>query len=186
MQIFVGSSNPVKVSAVVTAASETWPEILVTGVEVESGISTQPRSDVETRTGSQNRASAAFLHGQKQAQETTTEIWLGVGLEGGVFETGNGEMWSTVWVTVTADGKQFFEANGARFKVPEIIAKTIRLGEDMGPVVEKIVGEADVRKKQGMIGVITNGFVDRTEEYMGICKMALGLYHGHDWLKKYL
>jgi non-canonical (house-cleaning) NTP pyrophosphatase len=39
-------------------------------------------------------------------------------------------------------------------------------------------GEKDVRSKQGMIGIITNGFVDRTEEYTGITKMALGLWYG--------
>jgi len=75
------------------------------------------------------------------------------------------------------------EANGARFKVPEPIATLILKGGDMGPVVEKLVGVSDVRQKQGMIGIITNGFVDRTEEYSGITKMALGLWYGRKWYR---
>ena len=51
----------------------------------------------------------------------------------------------------------------------------------MGPLVSKITGESDVRKKQGFIGVLTDGFVDRTEEYSGIAKMALGVWYGRNW-----
>ena len=47
----------------------------------------------------------------------------------------------------------------------------------------KKLGEADVRSKQGMVGVVTKNFVDRTEEYTGIIKMALGLWYGRDWKK---
>lgn len=179
MQIFVGSTNPVKINAVVTAASETWPEVVVKGCDIPSGIPDQPWGDAETKQGAINRAKAALKFGQSQTAELPDQI-LGVGLEGGVFEYGH-ELWSTVWVAVVDSKDQIATANGARFQVPERIAQLIRAGEEMGPVVEKLVGKADVRKKQGMIGVITNNFVDRTEEYSGISKMALGLWYGRDW-----
>jgi len=36
-----------------------------------------------------------------------------------------------------------------------------------------------------MIGVVTNNFVDRTEEYSAIIKMALGLWYGRTWQKDF-
>jgi inosine/xanthosine triphosphatase len=182
--IFVGSTNPVKVNAVTTAASETWPEVMVHSIDVPSGINDQPIGDQETSQGARNRAQAALEDGITQLQSDRPDSQppntLGVGLEGGVFHH-QGGLWSTVWVAVTDTQGNIFEANGARFKVPDLIADLIKEGKEMGPVVERLVGEADVRSKQGMIGVITNNFVDRTEEYTGITKMALGLWYGRDW-----
>lgn len=189
MHIFVGSTNPVKVNSVVGAASETWPDVVVEGFDVPSGIAEQPTSDNETKTGAINRAQAALYDGLAKHESDTFELdqdqVLGVGLEGGVFEDDEGQMWSTVWAVVL-DKTGFMEfANGARFKVPDVVAEAIRRGEEMGPIISKVVGESDVRKKQGMIGITTKGFVDRTEEYQGIAKLALGLWHGRDWLKEY-
>ncbi len=207
MHLFVGSTNPVKINAVVTAASETWPSVIVQGRDVPSGVAAQPRSDQETRTGARNRALAALDEGlsaaKNSAQRTDTQNHahtahssqdlsyikpkpsesLGVGLEGGVFEL-DGEIWSTVWAAVVDSSGQFYESNGARFKVPEVIAQRILAGEEMGPVVNQVIGQGDVRHTIGMIGVITNRFVDRTEEYSSIAKMALGLWSGRDWDKQ--
>lgn len=181
MHIFVGSTNPVKINAVVTAASETWPEATVIGISVPSGVSDQPRTDQETYQGAANRAQAVLAAGLMQEKLDASELAVGIGLEGGVFERDDGQLWSTVWAVVCDQQQKLFSANGARFQVPEIIAKIIQAGQEMGPVVEKLVGESDIRSKQGMIGVITQSFVDRTEEYSGISKMALGLYYGQGW-----
>ena len=186
MHLFVGSTNPVKINAVTTAASETWPDVQVMGFDVPSGIAAQPRTDLETRTGARNRALAALDEGvsflkKDQKRIRTLEV-LGVGLEGGVFEQ-EGEVWSTVWVAVVDIDGVFYESNGARFKVPDLIAEPILAGEEMGPIVNKLFGGADVRRTNGAIGVITNNFVDRTEEYGAIAKMALGLWYGRDWEK---
>lgn len=189
MYIFVGSHNPVKINAVITASSETWPTVTVEGIDVASGISEQPISDAETKLGASNRSKNVLAEGiKKLANEKTsfldTEV-LGIGLEGGVYEDEQGLMWSTVWGIVTdMQGKQYF-SNGARFLVPEVVAQQIRAGGEMGPIISSVVGESDIRKKQGMIGIITNGFVDRTEEYANIAKLALGLWYGKDWLVKH-
>lgn len=182
MLLCVGSANPVKINAVTIAGSETWPEATVHGFDVPSGIPEQPFGDDQTRLGAQNRARAAFERGSGEYGHKVSEM-LGIGLEGGVIEQ-YGELWSTVWVAVTADTETFFESNGARFKVPNQIAQPILAGEEMGPVVAAVVGDSDVRKKQGAIGVVTNNFVDRTEEYTGIAKLALGLWYGRDWYQQ--
>lgn len=191
MKLFVGSTNPVKLNAVTTAASETWPDVVVESRDVPSGVASQPMTDVETRTGARNRALAALDEGLQllddpnlpARQKFKPSEALGIGLEGGVFEL-DGELWSTVWVAVVDAEENIFESNGARFKIPDLIAQPILRGEEMGPVVNKLFGGKDVRRTNGAIGVVTNNFVDRTEEYGAIAKMALGLWYGRDWDKQ--
>ncbi len=180
MKIYVASTNPVKINSVINAASETWPEVEVKGFSTESGVPEQPIGDDVTREGAENRAKAVLKIAQ---DEGIDQDFLGVGLEGGVFLDENQVMWATVWAAVIDLEENIYHSNGARFKVPEKIAELIKSGEEMGPVVAQIVGEGNVKQKQGMIGVITHNFVDRTEEYTGIVKLALGLWYGRDWLK---
>lgn len=181
MNIFVGSTNPVKINAVTIAISESFPDAKIIGIEVKSGVSDQPRSDDETKKGAINRANAAFESAPLELKSSDKNSILGVGLEGGVFENEAGELWSTVWVCVVDSEGQTYESCGARFKIPEIIAQPIREGGEMGPVVDKIVGGVSVRQGGGAIGVVTKNFIDRTEEYTIIAKMALGLWFGRNW-----
>lgn len=190
MHLFVGSTNPVKVNAVTIAASESWPEAAVTGFEVASGISEQPMSDEETRQGAVNRAKNALTQGLSQISSSvdTSLQALGIGMEGGVFLrtdatdlSQRNELWSTVWAAVVDTQGNLFETNGARFKIPDPIAQPILEGQEMGPVVGALFGDMDAKKKNGAIGLVTNNFIDRTEEYTGIIKLALGLWFGRNW-----
>lgn len=187
MQIFVGSENPVKINSVILAASEQWPDVVVHGFSVPSGISEQPRTDDETRAGAENRAEKALEVGIKTLKKDAkgkAQTFLGVGMEGGVFLNENGELWSTVWVTVIDADRKSFSVNGARFKVPDAIAQPILAGGEMGPVVGSFFKDSKLKQKQGAIGVITEGFVDRTEEYAGLAKLAIGLWFGREWEKR--
>lgn len=185
MIIFVGSTNPVKINAIKIASQTAWPNAQIIGMEADSNVSSQPRSDEETRLGAKNRALHVLEAGLKTLSETqlnqTQDQILGVGLEGGVFESQPGELWSTVWVAAVDQNKKYFESNGARFKLPAVITNKLLAGEEMGPAVADLVAEPDVRQKQGAIGVVTKGFVDRTQEYAIIAKLALGLWYGQDW-----
>lgn len=180
MQIFVGSTNPVKINAVIVAASEKWPEVTVGSFEVKSGINEQPMSDEETKQGAENRARLVLKEGLRQTKVAPKEVCLGIGLEGGVFKFED-ELWSTVWAIVVDQQSNIYSSNGARFKIPAIIAQSILTGGEMGPVVSQLFGGVDVKRTNGAIGVITKNFVDRTEEYSGIIKLALGLWYGRDW-----
>jgi inosine/xanthosine triphosphatase len=183
MIIFVGSKNPVKINSVINAASETWPNLETIGIDVKSGISEQPMSDQETRTGAINRAKAVLKEGLKtldKKNKKSGEV-LGIGLEGGVFEKTKGNLWSTVWAVVVDQDGNLFESNGARFKVPNVIADRIIAGEEMGPIMGSFFSDPNIKQKQGAIGAITKGFIDRTEEYTIIVKLALGLYYGQGW-----
>jgi inosine/xanthosine triphosphatase len=186
MLIFVGSKNPVKINSVINAGSETWPNLKVVGIDVPSGINEQPMTDEETQTGSNNRAKTVLTKGLKtlSKKEIKEQTILGIGLEGGVFEKNKAELWSTVWATVIDQDGTLYESNGARFKVPNIIADRILAGEEMGPIMGSFFSDPNLKQKQGAIGAITKGFVDRTEEYTIIVKLALGLYFGKGWEKE--
>lgn len=101
--IFVGSQNPVKVQAVAQATSSAWPQAKVIGISVPSSVGEQPRTDLETRTGSAKRAQAVLQAGLsqvRQMQNQSSRQILGIGLEGGVFTDSKGQLWSTVWARV--------------------------------------------------------------------------------------
>jgi inosine/xanthosine triphosphatase len=184
---FVGSANPTKVNAAKLATAHQWPDAVVEGFDVESGVSHQPNSDAETRQGAEQRAQRALARGLKHREKKTTdqsETILGIGMEGGIFEK-DGEMWSTVWVAVVDMEGKFWVANGARFKVPLLVAERIRQGEEMGHAVQHITKLDNIKQKHGMLGVITENFISRTEEYMGITKLAVGLWYGRNWQNHY-
>ena len=180
MHIFLGSTNLVKINAVTQAASEAWPNVKVIGVDAKSGVSDQPWGDEETRLGAENRARAALVLARKQ--ESTAEI-IGMGMEGGVYEEKNGELWNTVWTAIIDLEGNIVVANGERFLLPISLSKLIREGKEMGPAMDELIGSKDIKHQQGMIGVITKRFIDRTEMYAGLAKLALGLWYGRDWEK---
>jgi len=182
MHIFVGSTNPVKVNGATTAASEKWPEVKVEGLQVDTGVDEQPRSDEETKQGAINRAKAALRLGLEQNPDLEGET-LGVGLEGGIEDKGS-EMWNTVWGAVVDQEGNLGLSAGSRFLVPEEIAERIRAGGEMGPEIAKVLGEKDltrIKMNEGLIGTITERFVDRTEEYVAVAKLALGMWYGRNW-----
>lgn len=184
MTFFVGSTNPVKLKATAQAAARRWPSALVEGFAVASGVSEQPLSDEETRRGAHQRALAALAAGRAAHPDLTAENALGVGLEGGVFTPADAptELWSTVWVVIVDDSGRHWESNGMRLQLPEKIAAAIREGGEMGPAVSQLIGGSpDLKQKQGMIGVITNNYLDRAEGYQAIATLALGLWHGREW-----
>jgi len=191
MIVFVGSDNPVKLNAVRSALSSHFSQAKIFGLAVPSGVGEQPMTDDETRQGALNRAKNVLSLGQEiielgEIQTVADEVILGVGLEGGVFEKKKSKLWTTVWACVVDQSlpNQKFEANGARFQLPQVIAKPILAGEEMGPVLSRMFDGDDIKRKQGGIGIVTRNFVTRTEEYAGVVKLAFGLWHGRDWEKQ--
>lgn len=188
MQIAVGSTNQVKINAVIEATKLTWPNAIITGFETESGVSEQPGTDLETKLGSINRAIQALNFLQQTHGGTLfgkEELCLGVGLEGGVDETEEG-LANVVWCSVVDAYENVYSSSGARFVLPDIIAKKIRAGGEMGPIMDKLLGDKDTKKKQGMLGVVTKGFYNRTEEYASIARLTIGLWYGRNWADQLL
>ena len=155
MLVAVGSTNPVKVTAVRSTVCRIWPEAEVVPVAVASGVSDMPMSDVECRVGARNRA---------QAARERLSADLGIGLEGGVNQEDLGLMLQG-WVVVTDGNGREGIGGAARLPLPSIIAERVLAGEELGPVMDDILGETDVRKKGGAVGALTGGLVPRQQAF---------------------
>ncbi|MBP1987989.1 inosine/xanthosine triphosphatase [Halolamina salifodinae] len=164
MRIAVGSGNPVKRRAVKQAA-ETTLDAEIEAVPVDSGVSEQPHGRAETVEGAKNRAANALAAG---------EYDLGVGLEGGVAEVkGADGLFLIMWAAVT-DGEQVGLGSGPAFRLPVEIGDRVAAGEELGPVMDDVLGEDDVAKKQGAAGALSGGIVDRDEALAAATGAAMG------------
>jgi inosine/xanthosine triphosphatase len=165
--IAVGSKNPTKVEAVKQVFEK--DTIVVKGLQVASGVSEQPFSDQDTRAGAIHRARECVKAGAD----------AGIGLEGGVMESEAG-MLSVNWgALVDQNGRQII-ASGARYPLPEEIAKGVRQGNELGEVIDEFTARKDVRKKEGAVGIFTNGLITRNELYVHIVRLLAGQYQFYD------
>jgi inosine/xanthosine triphosphatase len=146
MDIAVGSGNPVKLAATERAARSL--DASVRAVAVASGVPEQPRGRGETVRGAENRARAA-LEGAD----------LGVGIEGGVEESSGG-LALIMWAAAT-DGTRLVRGGGPTLPLPSEIADRVRAGEELGPVMDDVLGEEGVARDQGAAGALTAGAIDR-------------------------
>ncbi|WP_396610381.1 inosine/xanthosine triphosphatase [Haloferax sp. S1W] len=171
MDIAVGSGNPVKRRAVERA----YPEARVAAVAVDSGVSEQPVGHDETLTGAVTRAERVF---------GTGEYDFGVGIEGGVASFSNdaavvggeGDLYLVMWAAAT-DGTRVGHGAGPSFLLPDRIADRIHDGEELGPVMDDVLGTEDIAKNEGAAGVFTGGQVTRTDALQSAVTAALAPFH---------
>ena len=155
MKIAVGSTNPVKLTAVQSIVQQLWPDAEVTAVSVPTGVSEMPLSDSETITGARNRARAA---------RAAINADLGFGLEGGVHPDPIGLVLQG-WVVVTDGNGREGIAGAGRLPLPPMLAQRILAGEELGPVMDELLGESNVKVKGGAIGALTGGLIPRQQAF---------------------
>jgi inosine/xanthosine triphosphatase len=160
VRVAVGSANPVKLAATERALAPTRAA-RVEAVPVDSGVSEQPTGHEETRHGARRRAERA-LPGYD----------LGVGIEGGVAEEYGG-LWLVMWAAVT-DGERWGWGSGPSLVLPGRIADRVRDGEELGPVMDDVLGEDGVARNQGAAGALTGGSIDREAALASAVAGALG------------
>lgn len=165
MKIAVGTKNPAKIAAVEQAFLTYHREIVT--VDVPSGVSEQPFSDEETITGAINRAQAAI-------KRTNSDI--GIGLEGGVHQLHGGICMCNWGALVVSGVTKPFIAGGARIPLPQSIATRLLAGEELGPVMADFANQQDVSKKEGAIGVLTSGIINRTNMFSHVVNLLVGQY----------
>jgi inosine/xanthosine triphosphatase len=155
MKVAVGSTNPTKVAAVETVVKRFWPDAEIIALAVPTGVSEMPMSDEETITGARNRALAV-----RQAANAD----LGFGLEGGVHPDPLGLLLQG-WVVVTDGNGREGVACAGRLRLPPMIADRVLAGEELGPVMDDLLGEANVKAKGGAIGALTAGLIPREQSF---------------------
>ena len=157
MKIVVGSKNSAKVEAVREILQD-YPHLMdaeVTGVEVASGVPDQPRSIEEMTQGAVNRAKASFA-----------DCDYGIGIESGIMKiphTKSGYL--EACVAVIFDGTEHHLGLSSGFECPdtELIRLVVEEGLDFASAANRVGMSNDpaIGKKQGVIGILTKGRLDR-------------------------
>lgn len=164
----VGSLNPAKVTPVRDVFTAYWPGAEVEGVAVPSGVPDQPLGEAQTREGAVNRARGALAHAQG------TNAW-GVGLEGGVLLEGReGRLFGVVAVAhARAGGVRVEVSRTADLRLPAGVAARLRGGEELGPVMDELLGLRDIKRGVGSVGVLTAGRLTRADVWRQAVVLAL-------------
>lgn len=163
MKIALGSKNPAKIAAVQAVFERVWSNAKVVGVGVRSGVSDMPMSDRECLAGARNRAKAA---------QEVSQADFGVGLEGGVDETPAGLM-LVGWVVIVDSSGREGVSSTARLPLPDHIANRVRAGEELGPVMDDLLGETKSNHRGGAIGSLTAGLIPRSHTFAVAIAYAL-------------
>lgn len=162
--VIVGSQNPAKVRPVQEVFARLEPDAVIVGQNVPSGVPDQPLGEEETRRGAVNRAWSALQIAESQQQ---VEAW-GVGLEGGVRIDAAGNGW-LFGIVAVAHADRLETVRTAEMRLPPPVLARVQGGEELGSVMDDLLGTVDVKRGVGSVGVLTGGLADRADVWrMGL------------------
>ena len=164
--VAIGSTSPVKIRATKLAFTEAFGTVKVIAVETSSEVRDQPITRAEALEGATNRAKAAL-------QKTYADF--GVGIEGGVYRSKGLYFTAAPVVVLAKDGRVGISASSP-LELPAVVARKVKRGGEVGPIMDKLLGIADTKKKLGIIGYLTNGMVPRHIAYATALKVALAKF----------
>ncbi|KAG8467261.1 hypothetical protein KFE25_000577 [Diacronema lutheri] len=170
--VVVGSTNACKVSAVVETLRASFPRFAdasADGFKASSGVAEQPRSMDETLRGARNRARGAFA--------SRDAVDLAFGIESGVFEL-DGVMFD-ICAAVAYDGVRESVGWSSAFELPPAVAAHVHDGMDLTQASNAagVSGDAKLGEGQGLIGVLSEGRVDRlayTKQAIAVAMIGVG------------
>lgn len=170
LNILIGSQNPIKIAATVSAFKEVFNLTAVNhyNLDVDSLVSNQPMDEVETLEGARNRARACF-------QVAKDVCDYSVGLEGGIFQIGNNFFTRGIVVILRKDGVESI-AHSVSVPLPTKIVELIKAGNELGTAVDILTGQVNSKQKAGTIGYLTNGLIDREREIRDCTITALARF----------
>jgi len=164
--VAVGSKNPVKLAAAKAVLGRITREVRVEGVEVASTVRDQPFGDDETIRGALARA-----RGARQAVGGE----LGIGIEGGVVDAA-GTMRTCAWAAVVDAAGREGVGGSLAMPLPPSVAQLVRNGLELGHAMDQLTGERGTKHRQGAVGILTAGLVDRQAAYEVILTYALARF----------
>ena len=165
MKVLVASKNPVKINSVKNGFEKVFKNetFIIEGISVSSDISDQPMTVTETFTGAKNRVKNI----KNQSQETDYIVGIEGGLE--IFEN---QYYAFAWVIID-DGNKIGKARTASFMLPPKITQLIEQGMELGHADDIVFKQSNSKQKQGSVGILTKGLIDRTEYYTPAVILAL-------------
>ena len=162
--VLIGSTNPAKIKAVQRALLALNLQYTVVGKDVESDVSAQPMSDVETLQGAKNRATNC---------SKTSPCVFAIGLEGGIDYV-NEQLLICNWGALVDHEGRTFIASGARIPLPSHFREELKEGRELGQIMDEYCRRKDIRKKEGAVGIFTKGAINRIEMFEHVCKLLIG------------
>lgn len=162
MKIFVTSQNPVKIKSTENAFRECLKakNISVDNLEIESGniqsnVSDQPSTDMETFQGAKNRVLNAIQSGH------IADFY--VGIESGICSFENQSI-SFTWVVVGDKFGEIYFAKSQSYILPAQVVATMENDNlELGPAIDKIYGLENSKQGDGAVGVLTQNLITRTK-----------------------
>src|SRR3989344_4803137 len=169
MIINVGSKNKVKVGAVEEILKDYThlARAKISGVDVDSGVSAQPKSFEETIQGAINRAKDSFK-----------DCDYSIGLESGLMNVPHSKSgYMDVCVCAIYDGKEFHIGLSSAWEFPDkrITDFIIKDGMNTTEAINKagLANNPEIGSQEGAIGMLTKGRMDRKEYTKQALRTAL-------------
>lgn len=158
MLIAVGSKNPAKVSAAKIAFGKVFPKekIKVVGVEVSSGVSSQPKTDKESQKGAVNRAKAAL--------KNIEGADFGVGMEGGIHRIGK-RWFESGWIAVLDRNGKVGLGTSARWEISQKVISKLKPKFELSQIFEELASIENAKDIGGVMGLITKNHLPRDLAY---------------------
>ena len=162
--IALGSTNPVKLAAARAVFGRVATTMRVEAARVASTVRDQPFGDDETIRGALARARAA---------REAVGAQLGVGIESGVVESATG-LRTCAWAAVVDETGREGVGGSLAMPLPAAVARLVRDdGLELGEAMDRLTGERNTKHRQGAVGILTAGLVDRQAAYEVILTYAL-------------
>ena len=153
MYIVMGSTSAVKVNATKQAFGTYFEDVDVKGLPLASGVKAFPTSDEETLQGALNRA--------KEARSLEPEADFAVGIEGGLSRFDKYVLVKQVAVVIKEDIISIGVSAG--YAAPERLLRQLDMASDESRnIIDSYLGRKEILSNEGVIGVLTNGILDRT------------------------
>lgn len=157
---YLGSQNKVKLASV----KEVLKDYEVIGINVDSGVGSQPKSDEETIQGALNRALALPKDG------------LRLGLEAGV-QMCNDLLFLVNWGVLIDTNDNIYYAGGTRIPIDDFVQKGIFQDKrELADIMDEYLHTKGIKEKEGAISFFTSHQVKRKDIFTHIVKLLYGQY----------
>ena len=171
MKVLVGSKNPVKIEATREAFKKYFDNIEVIGIDVDSKVSRQPIG-IETFVGAKNRV--------EELKRFESDFY--VGIEGGMMNIF--ERWFGFAVVCISDKNDKYGFGiTSFFELPQVVVSEIKKGKELGNVIDELTKRENTKQKEGAIGILTRGKIDRKNLYIPAVICALIPFLNEDLFK---
>jgi non-canonical (house-cleaning) NTP pyrophosphatase len=94
-------------------------------------------------------------------------------MEGGVEFDSAGDAWLMGVVAIVTTERESV-ARGGQLLLPPRVAARMRAGDELGPVMDDLLGTSNIKQGLGAIGYLTGGLIPREAAFFDCFSRALG------------